>query len=96
MISTLRRSPLSSSFNPFSFIIGNTFFNISLPGPLINSDVNEKKFKEILNLITPKQFEKIYADYAPLSKQYDYFSECLWGIDGFRMANSFTNVLSPR
>jgi len=31
-----------------------TFFNISLPGPLINSDVNEKKFKEILNFILDK------------------------------------------
>jgi hypothetical protein len=39
-----------------------------------------------------RQFEKMYTDYAPLSRQYDYFSECLWGIDGFRMAGNFINV----
>ena len=57
---------------------------------LIINDPNKKE--KYTNLL--KQFEKIYADYAPLSKQYDYFSECLWGIDGFRMANSFTNVFN--
>jgi hypothetical protein len=57
---------------------------------LILNDPNKKE--KYTNLL--KQFEKIYADYAPLSKQYDYFSECLWGIDGFRMANSFTNVFN--
>ena len=57
---------------------------------LILNDPNKKE--KYTNLL--KQFEKIYSDYAPLSKQYDYFSECLWGIDGFRMANSFTNVFN--
>lgn len=57
---------------------------------LIINDPNKKE--KYTNLL--KQFEKIYSDYAPLSKQYDYFSECLWGIDGFRMANSFTNVFN--
>jgi hypothetical protein len=41
-----------------------------------------------------KEFEKVYDDYAPLSKQYDYFTECLWGIDGFRYAGSFSNVFA--
>jgi hypothetical protein len=40
------------------------------------------------------QFEKLYADYAPLSKQYDYFSECLWGIEGLRMTGGFVNVFA--
>ena len=57
---------------------------------LIINDPNKKE--KYTNLL--KQFEKIYSDYAPLSKQYDYFSECLWGIDGFRMANGFTNVFN--
>lgn len=57
---------------------------------LILNDPNKKE--KYTNLL--KQFEKIYSDYAPLSKQYDYFSECLWGIDGFRMANGFTNVFN--
>jgi len=41
-----------------------------------------------------KEFDKVYEDYAPLSKQYDYFTECLWGVDGLRMAGSFINVFS--
>ncbi len=57
---------------------------------LIQNNPNKKE--KYTNLL--KQFEKIYSDYAPLSKQYDYFSECLWGIDGFRMANSFTNAFN--
>lgn len=40
------------------------------------------------------QFGKMYADYAPLSKQSDYFTECLWGIDGFRMTSAFINVFA--
>src|SRR5690606_29520869 len=36
----------------------------------------------------------VYDDYAPLSKQYDYFAECLWGIDGLRFAGSFINVFT--
>jgi|694.fasta_scaffold00071_31 hypothetical protein len=32
------------------------------------------------------QFEKVYEDFAPLSKQYDYFTECLWGIEAFKFA----------
>ena len=41
-----------------------------------------------------KEFAKVYEDYAPLSKQYDYFTECLWGVDGLRMAGSFINVFA--
>jgi hypothetical protein len=53
---------------------------------------NPEKKQSYTNLFS--QFSKLYEDYAPLSKQYDYFSECLLGIDGFRMVGSFINVFS--
>lgn len=57
---------------------------------LFENDASKKeKYSSILI-----QFKKNYTDYAPLSKQYDYFSECLWGIDAFRIANNFTNVFN--
>lgn len=57
---------------------------------LLESDPAKKeKYSNLL-----KEFEKIYADYAPLSMQYDYFTECLWGIDGLRMAGGFINVFA--
>lgn len=52
-----------------------------------NDKVKSEKYTTLL-----KEFEKIYDDYAPLSKQYDYFSECLWGIDGIRMTSQFLPV----
>jgi len=53
---------------------------------------DKAKTEKYSNLL--KEFEKIYDDYAPLSMQYDYFSECLWGVDGLRLAGSFTNVFA--
>lgn len=53
---------------------------------------NATKTESTKNLFI--EFEKVYEDYAPLSRQYDYFSECLWGIDGLRMAGSFINVFA--
>jgi hypothetical protein len=41
-----------------------------------------------------RQFEKMYSEYAPMSRQYDYYSECLMGIDGFRMTAPFVNVFA--
>lgn len=41
-----------------------------------------------------KEFKKTYEDYAPLSRQYDYFTECLWGVDGLRYVNSFAPVFA--
>ena len=41
-----------------------------------------------------KQFQKSYAEYAFLSKQLDYYTECLWGVDGLRLAGSFVNVFA--
>lgn len=41
-----------------------------------------------------KQFQKTYAEYAFLSKQLDYYTECLWGVDGLRLAGNFVNVFA--
>lgn len=51
--------------------------------------VKHERYSQLL-----KQFEKTYEDYAPLSLQYDYFTECLYGVDGIRMASSFINVFA--
>lgn len=57
---------------------------------LVENDAAKKeKYTTLL-----KQFEKTYSDYAPLSKQYDYFTECLLGIDGLRMSGGFINVFA--
>lgn len=55
-------------------------------------EADAKKRDKYFNLF--KQFEKTYAEYAPLSKQYDYYSECLMGIDGLRMAVGISNVMA--
>jgi hypothetical protein len=39
-----------------------------------------------------KEMEKLYREYADLSRQYDYYTECLMGIDGIRYVSAFTNV----
>lgn len=54
---------------------------------------NDKEKKEKYTALL-KEFEKIYADYAPLSKQYDYFTECLLGIDGIRMAGGLMPLMN--
>jgi hypothetical protein len=56
---------------------------------LVEADAVKKE--KYFNLF--KQFEKAYADYAPLNKQYDYYTECLLGIDGLRMVGSLSNLL---
>jgi hypothetical protein len=40
------------------------------------------------------ELQKVYAEYAPLSVQFDYYTECLLGIDGVRMCVNFINVFS--
>ncbi|MDI1355906.1 MAG: S46 family peptidase [bacterium] len=59
----------------------------------INLFANDAAKKEKYSALMG-QFQKIYADYAPLSRQYDYFTECLWGIDGMRMAGNFITVFA--
>lgn len=51
---------------------------------VLNADPAKKeKYTNLLN-----QFKKIYLEYAPLSKQYDYYTECLMGIECFKFAAS--------
>lgn len=57
---------------------------------IVSTDkVKSEKYSNLL-----KEFEKIYDDYASLSMQYDYFTECLWGVDGIRMTGGFINVFA--
>lgn len=59
----------------------------------VNAFANDPAKKEKYTTLFA-QFQKIYADYAPLSRQYDYYTECLWGIDGMRMAGNLINVFA--
>jgi hypothetical protein len=57
---------------------------------LFSNDANKKeKYNQLF-----AQFDRIYKDYASMSRQYDYFTECLMGIDGLRMATSFVSVFA--
>jgi hypothetical protein len=48
----------------------------------LSADATKKeKYTNLLN-----QFKKIYLEYAPLSKQFDYYTECLMGIECFKFA----------
>ncbi len=48
---------------------------------LISSDpVKKEKYTNLF-----AQFKKLYQDYKPLSREYDYYTECLMGVDAFRM-----------
>ncbi len=75
-------------------------------GLKINDAVNKKKNLEN-NLIAQlanqpdkkerlvqlfKEMEKLYKEYGPLSKQVDFYSECLLGIDILRYANNYTRI----
>jgi len=56
----------------------------------IASDVSKKeKYNNLL-----AQFKKTYQDYAPLSKEYDYYTECLLGIDAIRMISAFPLIFA--
>lgn len=57
---------------------------------LVSAD--PKKKEQYGNLLP--EFEKVYADYAPLSREYDYFAECLWGIDGLRYTASYSGLFT--
>lgn len=54
-----------------------------------NDAVKSEKYKSLM-----EEFARTYAEYGPLSKQYDYYTECLMGIDGFRMCGNFINVFA--
>ncbi|MBL7910920.1 MAG: S46 family peptidase [Bacteroidia bacterium] len=55
---------------------------------LVSSD--PKKAEQYKNLFA--EFKRTYSEYAPLSKQYDYFTECLWGVEAFKFSSGFMNV----
>ncbi|MBS1650517.1 MAG: S46 family peptidase [Bacteroidetes bacterium] len=50
----------------------------------INSLTDKFKKEKYSTLIS--QFNKTYTDFAVLDKQYNYFTECLWGVEGFKFA----------
>lgn len=50
-----------------------------------NTDPSKKeKYTQLFS-----QFKKVYEEYAPLSKQVDYYYECLLGIDALRYINNY-------
>ncbi|MCE3229268.1 MAG: serine protease [Bacteroidetes bacterium] len=57
---------------------------------MVSADASKKE--KYTNLLS--EFKKTYEEYAPLSKQYDYFTECLMGIDALRFAGSFQVVFN--
>jgi hypothetical protein len=57
---------------------------------LVAADAN--KTEKYSNLFL--QFKKTYQDYAPLSKQYDYYTECLMGIDAIRMISWYPTLFA--
>lgn len=54
-----------------------------------NDPIKKETYKNLFN-----EFKRTYQEYAPLSKQYDYFTECLWGVDAFRLSSSFISVFA--
>ena len=56
----------------------------------VSNDLAKKeKYSNLFN-----ELKTVYKEYAPLSKQYDYFAECLWGIDAFKFAAGFVPVFN--
>ena len=56
---------------------------------LSNNSEKQKKYRDLFS-----QFERTYTEYTYLSKQYDYYTECLWAIDGVKLAGTFVNVFA--
>ncbi|MBL7901310.1 MAG: S46 family peptidase [Bacteroidia bacterium] len=56
---------------------------------LASEPEKQKKYSELMS-----QFEKTYTEYAYLSKQFDYYSECLLAVDGIRLTGNFVTVFS--
>lgn len=64
-------------------------FEIDLIQSLSADATKQNKCKQIL-----AEFKKVYMEYAPLSKQVDYYSECLMGIDAIRYISNYTPIFS--
>jgi hypothetical protein len=60
---------------------------------LLDLSKNDAAKTEKLNTLF-SSFKKTYGEYAPLSKQYDYYIECLMGIDALRYANGYSNLFT--
>jgi hypothetical protein len=57
---------------------------------LFNNDAEKKtKYTQLM-----KQFEQVYKEYAPLSKQVDYYAECLLGIDALRYIAGYSSLFT--
>jgi hypothetical protein len=54
-----------------------------------NDPVKKDKYAQLFS-----QFKKVYEEYAPLSKQVDYYFECLMGIDALRYINNYPSLFS--
>ncbi len=56
----------------------------------LSSDPSKKeKYTQLL-----AQMKKLYQEYAPLSKQVDYYAECLMGIDALRYINNYQGLFA--
>jgi len=53
-------------------------------------EADKVRYEQFSNLFG--QIKRAYLDYAPLSKQFDHYTECLQGIDAVRMMAPFVNV----
>ncbi len=60
----------------------NKFLEIANANPAY-----KEKYNNMFN-----QFKKLYLEYSTLSKQVDYYSECLMGIDGMRYCMNYINL----
>ncbi len=49
----------------------------------------KEKYRDMFN-----QFKKLYSEYSVLSKQMDYYNECLLGIDGVRFTQNFIGLFA--
>lgn len=56
------------------------------------ASVNPANKEKYNNMFT--QFQKLYSEYSALSKQVDYYSECLLGIDGIRYCMNYINIFA--
>jgi hypothetical protein len=64
-------------------------FEIDLIQSMSGDPAKQNKCKQIL-----ADFKKVYQEYAPLSKQVDYYNECLHGIDAIRYISNYHQLFN--
>lgn len=64
-------------------------FEIDLIQSLNGDPVKQNKCNQIL-----ADFKKVYLEYTPLSKQVDYYNECLMGIDAIRYISNYHQIFN--